>query len=127
MAIYITEAEPDGCTACPTSDQPANAYRSSPAYGAYELAMMKHTLELEARAGVVLGGVLTWAFTFPHALLFAGYRVLATHGIGLPVFGAFQLLGRLAGAQLPVISSGARALDDVLAAGVRGEAEVDGL
>jgi xylan 1,4-beta-xylosidase len=125
--IYITEADPDGCAACPASDLPANAYRNSPAYGAYELAMMKHSLELEADLGVKLGGVLTWAFTFPGTPYFAGYRTLATNGISLPVMGAFELLGRLAGTRLPLASSGARPLDDVLANGLRGEPEIDGI
>ena len=82
--IYITEADPDGCAACPASSLPANAYRNSPAYGAYELAMMKRTLELEADVGIKLGGVLTWAFTFPDTPYFAGYRTLASNGINLP-------------------------------------------
>ena len=69
---------------------PADAYRNSPAYGAYEIAMMKHTLELEAQMGVKLGGVLTWAFTFPGTPYFAGYRALATNGINLPVHGRVQ-------------------------------------
>jgi xylan 1,4-beta-xylosidase len=125
--IYVTEADPDGCAACPVSDSPADAYRTSPAYGAYEIAMMKHSLELEAQLGVRLGGLLTWAFTFPGTPYFSGYRVLATNGIDLPVLSAFQLLGRLAGIRMPLTSSGALALDDVLANGVRGAAEVDGL
>ena len=112
--IYITEADPDGCAACPASSMPADAYRNSTAYGAYEIAMMKHTLELEAQVGVKLGGLLTWAFTFPGTPYFAGYRTLATNGINLPVMGAFKLLGRLAGTRLPLTSSGARALDDIL-------------
>jgi xylan 1,4-beta-xylosidase len=125
--IYVTEADPDGCAACPASDFPADAYRNSPAYGAYELAMMKHSLELEAEVGVKLGGLLTWAFTFPGTAYFAGYRALATNGINLPVLSAFELLGRLAGTRLPLASSGARPLDDLLANGVRGEPDVDGL
>ena len=125
--IYITEADPDGCAACPASSEPADAYRNSPAYGAYEIAMMKHTLELEAQVGVKLGGLLTWAFTFPGTPYFEGYRVLATNGINLPVLGAFKLLGRLAGTRLPLTSSGARALDDILADGVRGQPDVDGM
>jgi len=32
----------------PATSTPADAYRYSPAYGTYEIAMMKHTLELEA-------------------------------------------------------------------------------
>ena len=65
--IVITEADPDGCAACPASQTPADAYRNSPAYGAYEVAMMQRTLELEARQGVKVRGLLTWAFLFPIA------------------------------------------------------------
>ncbi len=125
--IYITEADPDGCAACPVSSMPADAYRNSPAYGAYEVAMMKHSLELEAQVGVKLGGVLTWAFTFPGTPYFAGYRVLGTNGIHLPVFGAFQLLGRLSGSRLPLASSGAHELDDLLTNSVRDQPEIDGM
>jgi xylan 1,4-beta-xylosidase len=125
--IYITEADPDGCAACPVSAVPADAYRNSPAYGAYEVAMMKRTLDLEADAGVTLGGLVTWAFTFPGTPYFAGYRALATNGIALPVLGAFTLLGQLAGRRLPLASSGALPLDDILANGVRGAPDVDGL
>jgi xylan 1,4-beta-xylosidase len=125
--IYITEADPDGCAACAADLIPGAAYRNSTAYGAYEVAMMKHTLDLEADVGVRLGGVLTWAFTFPGTPYFAGYRALATNGIDLPVMGAFRLLGRLAGTRLPLTSSGARALDDILANGVRGAPDVDAI
>jgi len=125
--IYITEADPDGCAACPASSAPADAYRNSPAYGAYEVAMMKHSLELETQTGVKLGGLLTWAFTFPGTPYFAGYRTLATNGINLPVMSAFKLLGRLDGTRLPLTSSGARALDDIVTNSVRGEPDVDGI
>ena len=63
--------------------------------------MMKHTLELEAQMGVKLGGVITWAFTFPGTPYFAGYRALATNGINLPVMGAFKLLGAWPGPACP--------------------------
>lgn len=125
--VYITEADPDGCAACPASTDPSDAYRTSTAYGAYEVAMMKHTLDLEADQGIKLGGVLTWAFTFPGTPYFAGYRALATNGIDLPVMSAFKLLGRLAGSRLPLTSSGARPLDDLLTNGVRNEPDIDGL
>ncbi len=125
--IYITEADPDGCAACPPDVISGAAYRTSTAYGAYEIAMMKRSLELEVETGVKLGGVLTWAFTFPGTPYFSGYRELASNGIDLPVFSAFKLLGRLNGSRLPVTSSGARALSDVLANGVRGEPDIDAL
>jgi xylan 1,4-beta-xylosidase len=125
--IYITEADPDGCAACLPEEIPGAAYRLSPAYGAYEVAMMKRSLELEADAGVDLRGVLAWAFTFPDAPYMAGYRELASHGVQLPVLGAFQLLGRLAGQRLPVHSSGAQPLARVLASSVRDQPDVDAL
>jgi xylan 1,4-beta-xylosidase len=125
--IYITEADPDGCAACLPSTFPEDAYRSSPAYGAYEIAMMKRSLELSDAMGVDLRGVLTWAFTFPGSPYFAGYRVLASNGIGLPVLAAFKLLGQLSGKRVPASSSGALSLGDILAAGVRGEPDIDAM
>ena len=127
LPIYITEADPDGCAACPVSMTPADAYRLSPAYGAYEIAMMKRTLELETSLGVKVGGLLTWAFTFPGTPYFSGYRALATNGIELPVLGAFRLLGSLQGARLPVASSGATTLASIIANSVRGTADVDAM
>ncbi|MEY2931665.1 MAG: hypothetical protein RL033_2414, partial [Pseudomonadota bacterium] len=125
--IIISEADPDGCAACPVSTAPQHAYRNSPAYGAYEVAMMKRTLDLAAELGVNLRGVLTWAFTFPGTPYFAGYRALATNGIHLPVLSAFQLLGKLRGARLPVTSSGAQPLRELLASSVRQQPDVDAL
>jgi xylan 1,4-beta-xylosidase len=125
--IYITEADPDGCAGCPSTSGSPNEYRSTTAYGAYEMAMMKRTLDLATSTGVVLGGVLTWAFTFPGTPLFAGYRVLASQGISLPVLGAFKLLGRLQGKRIPLTSSGSPSLDAILASGVRDQADLDGM
>jgi xylan 1,4-beta-xylosidase len=125
--IYITEADPDGCAACPVTMTPADAYRNSPAYGAYEIATMKRTLELEASMGVKVGGLVTWAFTFPGTPYFAGYRALTTNGVDLPVLGAFRLLGSLAGTRIPVVSSGAATLATVMAASVRGNADIDAM
>ncbi|HZL17610.1 MAG TPA: beta-xylosidase, partial [Polyangia bacterium] len=127
LPIYITEADPDGCAACPSSTTPADAYRLSPAYGAYEIAMMKRTLELEASLGVKVGGLITWAFTFPGSPYFTGYRALTTNGLELPVLGAFRLLGSLEGPRLPVTSSGAAALASVVANSVRGAADIDAM
>src|SRR4029079_6607071 len=125
--IYITEADPDGCAACPATTNPADAYRNSPAYGAYEVMMMKRTLELESRIGVKLGGLLTWAFTFPGTPYFAGYRALTHHVIHLPVMGAFKLLGALNGTRLPLTGSGALSINTILASSVRAQADIDGM
>jgi len=125
--IIVGEADPDGCAACSTADVPADAYRNSTAYGAYEVAMMKRSLELETRAGVNLRALLTWAFTFVPEPFFSGFRELSNNGIHKPVLNAFKLLGSLEGARLPVTSSGARSLDDILVNSVRAQPDVDAL
>jgi xylan 1,4-beta-xylosidase len=125
--IVVSEADPDGCAACPSTTARHLDYRNSPAYGAYEVAMMKRSLDLADEVGVNLRGVLTWAFTFPDSAYFAGYRALTTNGIHLPVLNAFKLLGRLSGDRLPVRSSGARPLDELLERGVREQPDVDAL
>lgn len=125
--IVISEADPDGCAACPVSTAPSNAYRNSAAYGAYEVAMMKRSLELAKEESVNLRGVLTWAFTFPGSPYFAGYRALTTNGIQLPVLNAFKLLGSLRGDRLPVTSTGALPLNSILNNGVKDQPDVDAL
>ncbi|MEO8181455.1 MAG: beta-xylosidase [Deltaproteobacteria bacterium] len=125
--IIIGEADPDGCAACSAADVPADAYRNSTAYGAYEIAMMKRSLELEARTGVNLRALLTWAFTFVPEPFFSGYRELSNNGIHKPVLNAFKLLGQLQGVRLEALSNGARSLDDILQNSVRGLADVDAM
>ncbi|MGA2450489.1 MAG: MYXO-CTERM sorting domain-containing protein [Polyangiaceae bacterium] len=125
--IVVSEADPDGCAACPVSQTPADAYRLSPAYGAYVVAMVKHTLELEASIGVNVRGLLTWAFLFQNQPYFAGYRVLSTNGIHLPVLGAFELLGGLSGETIPVTSTGALTLAQVLSGTARQQADVNAM
>lgn len=127
LPIIISEADPDGCAACPSSISRYLDYRNSPAYGAYVVAMMKRSLELADDVGVDLRGVLTWAFTYPGTPYFAGYRALATNGIHLPVLNAFKLLGALKGRRLPVESSGALSLSEIENTGVRAQPDVDAL
>jgi xylan 1,4-beta-xylosidase len=122
--IVISEADPEGCAAC-IEAQPS--YRTSPAYGAYEVAMMKGTLQLEASTGVNVGGVLAWAFLVPDEPMFAAYRVLASNGIDLPVLNAFKLMGSLQGTSLPVTSSGALTAAQIIASGVRGQPDIDAM
>jgi xylan 1,4-beta-xylosidase len=127
VPIVVTEADPDGCAACPASQVPADAYRNSPAYGAYEVAMMKRSLELEARLGVKLRGLVTWAFLFDGGGYFPGYRALQANGIDLPVLNAFKLLGKLEGERLTVTSGGARTLDEILTGSVRQQPDIDAM
>ena len=122
--IVISEADPEGCGSC-IEAQPS--YRTSTAYGAYEVAMMKGTIELEAMTGVNVRGVLAWAFLVPDQPLFAAYRVLSSNQIDLPVLNAFRFLGSLQGVTVPVTSTGALPIASILANGVHGQPDIDAM
>lgn len=125
--IVIGEADPDGCAACPQTDVPADAYRNVPAYGAYEAAMMKHSLRLADSLGVNLRACLAWAWLFEGYPYFQGFRTLSTNGIHKPVLNAFKMLGKLKGDRIPLSSTGALGLAEILKNGVRGEPDIDGM
>jgi xylan 1,4-beta-xylosidase len=125
--IVVGEADPDGCAGCPSSQFPQHDYRNSPAYGAYEVAMMKYSLDLAREQGVNLEALLTWAWMFDQKPAFAGFRTLSTHGIDKPVLNAFKLLGRMRGNEIPLDSDGALGLSAVIADGVRDAPDVNGM
>jgi xylan 1,4-beta-xylosidase len=125
--IIIGECDPEGAAALSSRVHPANGYRNGSAYAAYEVALMKHTLDLAARQGANLQGVLTWAFMFDGKDYFEGFRTLSTNGIHKPVLNAFKMLGMLQGRRIPVTSSGALGLERILEKGIRTEPDIDGL
>jgi xylan 1,4-beta-xylosidase len=125
--VIIGECDPEGAAALSARVHPANGYRNGSAYAAYEVALMKHTLELAAREGVNLQGVLTWAFMFEGKDYFEGFRTLSTNAIHKPVLNAFKLLGILQGNRIPVTSTGALGIARILEEGVRDEPDIDGL
>ncbi len=125
--IIIGECDPEGAAALSSRVHPPNGYRNGSAYAAYEVALMKHTLDLAAREGVNLQGVLTWAFMFDGKDYFEGFRTLSTNGIHKPVLNAFKMLGMLQGRRIPVTSSGALGLERILEKGIRAEPDIDAL
>jgi xylan 1,4-beta-xylosidase len=125
--IIIGECDPEGLAARSSRVHPANGYRNGSAYAAYEVAVMKHTLDLARRAGVNLQGVLTWAFMFDGKDYFEGFRTLSTNGVHKPVLNAFKMLGMLQGRRIPLTSTGSLGLDRILAESVRGKPDIDGL
>jgi xylan 1,4-beta-xylosidase len=123
--IVVGEADPDGCAACPQTTYPADAYRNVPAYGAYEAAMMKHSLDLADSLGVNLKALVVWAWLFNDEPYFQGFRTLSTNGIHKPVLNVFKMLGKLQGERIPVKSSGG--LATILTQGARGtKPDIDG-
>ena len=125
--IIIGECDPEGMAALSSSVQPANDYRNGSYYAVYEVAMMKHTLDLADKAGVNLKGVLTWAFMFEGKQYFEGFRTLSTNGIGKPVLNGFKMLGRLEGKRVPLSSSGSLGAEKIIAEKVRKAPDIDGL
>jgi xylan 1,4-beta-xylosidase len=121
LPIVIGESDPDGCAACTASVYPQNAYRSGSMYASYTAASFARKYQLAERHGVNLEGALTWAFEFEDQPYFAGFRVLATNGINLPVLNVFRMMSRLGPERLSVRSSAEVPLDTMLSEGVRGE------
>jgi xylan 1,4-beta-xylosidase len=119
--IVIGEADPEGCAAC---RGPANAYRNGTMYSSYTAASFPRLQELATRRGLKLEGILTWAFEFEDQPYFAGFRQLTSAGIDLPVMNLFKLYARMGGRNLAVASDHRRPIDDVIANGVRGSADV---
>ena len=71
-------------------------------YSSYTAASFARKHDLADRHGVNLEGALTWAFEFEDQPYFAGFRVLATNGIDLPVLNVFRMFGKMSGRRLAV-------------------------
>jgi xylan 1,4-beta-xylosidase len=122
--IVIGESDPDGCAAC---QGPQLGYRNGTMYSSYTAASFARKYELADRHGVNLDGALTWAFEFEGQPYFAGFRVLATNGVDLPVLNVFRMLSLMGGRRVAVQSSAGAALDSILKNGVRGSPDVSAL
>jgi xylan 1,4-beta-xylosidase len=123
--VVIGECDPEGWAARSSKLFPANGYRNGSAYAAYEVAVIKHTLDLARKAGIDLQGILTWAFMFDDKEYFEGFRTLATNGIHKPVLSAFKMLSKLRGGRVPATSGGAVGLDGILSRGIRHKPDID--
>jgi len=122
--IVIGESDPDGCAAC---QGPQLGYRNGTMYSSYTAASFARKHDLASRHGVNLEGALTWAFEFEDQPLFAGFRVLASGGIDLPVLNVFRMFSRMGGQRLLVVSSGDVGLDNIMKSGVRAAPDVSAL
>jgi xylan 1,4-beta-xylosidase len=122
--IVIGESDPDGCAAC---QGPQLAYRNTTMYSSYTAAAFARKHDLAVRHGVNLTGALTWAFEFEDQPYFAGFRVLASNGIALPVLNVFRMFSRMGAERVAATSDGAIDLDAILKTGVRGAPDVGAL
>ncbi|MHB1557248.1 MAG: GH39 family glycosyl hydrolase [Isosphaeraceae bacterium] len=127
IPVIIGESDPDGCAACPSSIYPQNGYRNGTLYASYTAAAFARKYALAERHGVHFDGAVTWAFEFENQPYFAGFRVLSTNGVPLPVMNVFRMFGLMGGRRLAVASSGEIGLDDIRAHGVLGRPDVSAL
>jgi xylan 1,4-beta-xylosidase len=125
LPVVLSESDPEGCAACSARVYPQNAYRNGPLYAAYTAAAMKGIMELSSRNQCNIDGMLTWAFEFEGQPYFDGFRTLATNGVDKPILSVFRMDGLMRGDRLKAESSGAVALDSILAKGVREKPDVD--
>ena len=122
--IVIGESDPDGCAAC---QGPHLGYRNGTMFSSYTAAVFARKHLLAEKHGVNLTGALTWAFEFEDQPYFAGFRVLATNGIDLPVLNVFRMMAKMPGRRLPVESTGDAGIDAIMRDGVRGAPDVAAL
>jgi xylan 1,4-beta-xylosidase len=119
--IIIGESDPEGCAAC---QGPANAYRNGTMYSSYTAASFPRLQALARRRHLKLEGILTWAFEFEDQPYFAGFRQLTSAGIDLPVMNVFKMFSRMSGNSIQATSDRQVPLDEMMARGVRGDADV---
>src|SRR5213076_849697 len=93
--IVIGESDPDGCAACSARVYPPNGYRNGGLYASYTAASFARKHDLADRHGVNLEGALTWAFEFEDQPYFAGFRVMASNGLTLPVFNVHRMMAKM--------------------------------
>ncbi len=122
--IVIGESDPDGCAAC---QGPQLGYRNTTMYSSYTAASFARKHDLAAKHGVNLEGALTWAFEFEDQPYFAGFRVMASNGIDLPVLNVFRMFAKMTGQRVAAESDAAIPLDTILKAGVRDKPDVAAL
>jgi xylan 1,4-beta-xylosidase len=126
-SIILGESDPEGCAACSARNHPQNAYRNGPLYAAYEAEVLNDTYALAQQQHVNLLGAVTWAFEFEGQPYFEGFRELATNGLDKPVLNAFRMFGLLGNERLKLSSSGALKIEDVVAAGVRDQPDINAI
>lgn len=119
--VVIGESDPEGCAACPG---PQNAYRNGTMYSSYTAASFARLWELARKRHVNLEGAVSWSFEFEDQPWFAGYRQLSTNGVDLPVLNVFRLFAKLGTTQLATVNAAQIPLEEVMAKGVQGDADV---
>jgi xylan 1,4-beta-xylosidase len=123
--VVLGESDPEGCAACSAKGNPQNSYRNGPLYAAYTAEVLDRIYALSENQHVNFLGAVTWAFEFEDQPPFEGFRELASNGIDKPVLNAFRMFGLLGSERVKATSTGAVATEDIVRAGVRGQADIN--
>jgi xylan 1,4-beta-xylosidase len=127
IPIILSEADPEGCAACSMKVNPANGYRNGTLYPSYTAVAYKGLFELADRHQVNLISMLSWSFEFEGKEYFEGFRSLSTNGVDKPVLNFFRMAALMKGTRVATTSTRQIALDDIIAGGVRGPADIDAM
>jgi xylan 1,4-beta-xylosidase len=119
--IVIGESDPEGAAA---AQGPELGYRNGTMYSSYTAASFARKHDLAAKHGVNLEGALTWAFEFEDQPYFAGFRVLASNNVDLPVLNIFRMFARMGRTRVQASSSEQVPLKKVMEEGVRDTPDV---
>jgi len=119
--IVLGESDPEGAAA---AQGPQLAYRNGTLYSSYTAASFARKHELSRKHGVNLEGALTWAFEFEDQPYFAGFRVLASNNIDLPVLNVFRMFAKMQGDLLSSTSSHQIPLEHILKDSVRTDPDI---
>lgn len=122
--VVIGESDPDGCAAC---QGPQLGYRNTTMYASYTAAAFARKHLLAEKHGVNLEGATTWAFEFEDQPYFAGFRVMASNGLPLPVFNVHRMMAKMSGQRVDASSSADAGVEAIIKSGVRGAADVAAL
>jgi xylan 1,4-beta-xylosidase len=106
--IVLSECDPDGWAAGSIRENPNLFYRNTEYYASYVGSAVCKLIDLKAKDGPRVDGMLTWAFQFEDGECFAGLRTLSTNGIDKPVLNVYRLLANLGSTRLHLTSDGAR-------------------
>ena len=119
--IVIGESDPEGAAA---AQGPELHYRNGTLYSSYTAASFARKHLLADKHSSNLQGALTWAFEFEDQPYYAGFRVLASNDIDLPVLNIFRMFALMDGHRVESQSSRQFSLETILKDSVRGEPDV---
>jgi xylan 1,4-beta-xylosidase len=119
--IVIGESDPEGAAA---AQGPQLMYRNGTLYSSYTAASFARKHDLADKHGSNLQGAITWAFEFEDQPYFAGFRVLASNDVDLPVLNIFRMFAEMNGTRVDVQSSQQVPLEKILKESVREDPDV---